>query len=238
MIAFIDRQIGRVLNALEENGRLERTTVLFSADHGDLLGDYGMWGKGNSALGPHLDIPLLIANHPALPRGARSGRLANNLDIPGTVLDIADADRGIGLSRSLVDLARPESRDPRTVNFSEFGNTTKIVEDRDYRYAYYPLAGEGELFAVDAPGRRLNIDADPRLLRKAHDMQQWLLDFEAVNNGLAGTLGRMVAPMGARLREIHPGYAVRSDPDRLPSAKRRALRDAGLDGDYTVVAPE
>ena len=44
-ISFIDYQVGRVMQCLEETGRLENTLILFSSDHGEMLGDYDCFGK-------------------------------------------------------------------------------------------------------------------------------------------------------------------------------------------------
>jgi arylsulfatase len=44
-ISFIDFQIGRVLDTLEQSGQMNNTLIVLSSDHGDLLGDYGCWGK-------------------------------------------------------------------------------------------------------------------------------------------------------------------------------------------------
>lgn len=234
MIAFIDMQIGRLLDHLESTGRYDQTTVIFSADHGDLLGDCGLWGKGACGLAPHLEIPLLLSHHPGLEAGSRSDALANNLDIPGTVLAIAGDTSGIGLSRSLLDLARPNPADPRAVNFSEYGNSTKFAEDREWRYAYYPLTGEGELFRIEAPNERLNPAGDPERMRKERDLLMRLLDLESVINGIEGSLGRAVPPMGDRLHDIHPGFVVARDPERYPPDHRQCLREAGLPSDYRV----
>lgn len=44
-ISFVDNQVGRILQALEETGRLGNALILFTSDHGEFLGDYGCVGK-------------------------------------------------------------------------------------------------------------------------------------------------------------------------------------------------
>ncbi len=237
MIAFIDLQIGRILAALAAQGRLANTTILFTADHGDLLGDHGMWGKGNSGLDACLGIPLVIAHHPAVKPNTRSAALANNLDIPGTVLAVAGDDRGIGLSRSLIDLAQPAPANPRSVNFSEYGNLTRIVEDHAFRYVYYPLTGEGELFDLRETDLRVATDGDESLLRKEREMLKYLVDFELVMRGALAPGRYVVPPMGERLRQFHPGCSVRSAPAQYPPEVREKLLAAGCDPDYAVATP-
>jgi arylsulfatase A-like enzyme len=175
-IVFIDMQIGRILKHLEDLGIFEETSILFSADHGDMLGDFGLNAKGPFPYPAQLDIPLIVANHPSVPTGARSLALAGNIDLPGTVLDIAGADRPIGYSRSLVQLAtasggagddagtagtadpasgggaggdasrRPAAPLEREVIFSEFCDSVKTVDDGRFRFSYYPFQGARELY--------------------------------------------------------------------------------------------
>lgn len=89
IVVEIDRQVGRILDRLEELDVFEETTVVFAADHGDLLGDFGLWAKGPFPYRGQLDVPMIVANHPAIQGGTRSDRPAGTIDIPGTCLDVA-----------------------------------------------------------------------------------------------------------------------------------------------------
>ena len=59
LIELVDDQVGRVLNVLEETGQAEDTLVLFLADHGEGLGDHGLWGKGAYHYDEIIRVPLL-----------------------------------------------------------------------------------------------------------------------------------------------------------------------------------
>ncbi|MDP7396983.1 MAG: sulfatase-like hydrolase/transferase [Lentisphaeria bacterium] len=202
MIAFSDRQIGRVLEALDKNGRLENTTIIFSADHGDMLGDFGLWGKGALSRSAQLSVPLVIANHPDLTPGSKSEALTGNLDIPGTVLDIAGAPLEIGLSRSLLDLMGPEPKQARAANFSELGDGIKIVETAAYRYCYYPFSGCGELLRLDGcADERVTIEGSAEYEAKEREFLKHLLDFEALKNGVLIRDAEM--PPTTRARILH-----------------------------------
>ena len=68
MCTFLDAQIGRVLGALNACGLADRTRVIYTSDHGETLGDYGLWGKSvmyDSAVA----VPLILAG-PDVPAGA------------------------------------------------------------------------------------------------------------------------------------------------------------------------
>ena len=58
MIDVIDTQIGRLLNFLEETGQRENTIVIFTSDHGEMLGDHGIYLKGDPTF-----MNLLFACH-------------------------------------------------------------------------------------------------------------------------------------------------------------------------------
>jgi arylsulfatase len=58
-IGFVDEQVGRILDALQERGQLENTLVLFTSDHGDMLGDHHLWRKSYAYEGS-ARIPMLM----------------------------------------------------------------------------------------------------------------------------------------------------------------------------------
>lgn len=85
MIAEVDAQLGRLFAALKARGDWEETLVIFTSDHGEMLGDHGLLGKGGYlAQGQH--IPLMIR----LP-GSAAGRVAgftSAADVFPTLLDL------------------------------------------------------------------------------------------------------------------------------------------------------
>jgi choline-sulfatase len=89
MITYVDALIGRVLDALEESGLAENTVVVFASDHGEMLGERGMWLKDNF-LEDSVRVPLMIAGPGILPR--RSAEVVSLVDLMPTLLDLAKAD--------------------------------------------------------------------------------------------------------------------------------------------------
>ena len=80
MIENIDRWIGRYCTFLEETGQRENTLIVYSSDHGEMLGDHGQWGKSCAYHGA-VGVPLIIAGP-----GVRSGQTCR---APATILDLA-----------------------------------------------------------------------------------------------------------------------------------------------------
>ncbi len=84
LVAEVDHHLGRLLDWLDRTGLAGTTLVIVTADHGEMLGDGGFWGKDN-VLAPAHRVPLIV-RAPGGPRGTRVGGLASACDIAPTVL--------------------------------------------------------------------------------------------------------------------------------------------------------
>ncbi|WP_342373118.1 arylsulfatase [Propioniciclava soli] len=87
LISHVDAQISRLLQILGEFGLADDTAIAFVSDHGDMLGDHGMWRKGYAYEGSSR-VPLLLAG-PGVPRGTRVGGLVELRDVMPTLLELA-----------------------------------------------------------------------------------------------------------------------------------------------------
>ncbi len=88
MVAFVDAQIGRVLDGLRELGLEEETFVVFTSDHGDYAGQHGLVEKWDTDLRDCLlHVPFLIAG-PGIPRGEIRDGLSDHTDFPETMLEL------------------------------------------------------------------------------------------------------------------------------------------------------
>jgi arylsulfatase A-like enzyme/Flp pilus assembly protein TadD len=86
-IAFIDSQVGRVLEALKAAGRDKDTLVMVLGDHGEGLGEHGEANHAVLVYESTLRIPLLMAG-PGVPRGAVVGERVGTVDVLPTILDL------------------------------------------------------------------------------------------------------------------------------------------------------
>jgi arylsulfatase len=87
MITFIDEQIGRIRAALLDRGMLENTIVIFTSDHGELLGDHGLMMKGPWHYEGAIRVPMIFRG-PAIAKGIRTQALMENADILPTLLQL------------------------------------------------------------------------------------------------------------------------------------------------------
>ena len=87
MIENIDRWLGRYQERLRQRGDLDNTVVVYSSDHGEMLGDHGRWGK-SVPFEASAGIPLVMAG-PGIREGVRSGSLVSLMDLAATFVDLA-----------------------------------------------------------------------------------------------------------------------------------------------------
>ena len=117
MIENIDRWLGVYTEALRERGELENTLIVFSSDHGEMLGDRGAWGKGKPYQAS-AGVPLVAAG-PGVAPGRWLLSPATTLDLTATFLDYAGADPLDGMdSRSLREVLSGAADGNREVVFS------------------------------------------------------------------------------------------------------------------------
>ena len=86
-ISFIDDQVGRLLGALEATNSLDETVVIFLSDHGEMLGERGMWFKSHF-FEPALRVPFII-HDPRYPEGRTINEPVSLLDLLPTIADIS-----------------------------------------------------------------------------------------------------------------------------------------------------
>ncbi|MBM3187380.1 MAG: DUF4976 domain-containing protein [Chloroflexi bacterium] len=86
-IELIDVQVGRMLRALEESGQRENTLVIFTSDHGEMLGDHGLRLKGCRFYEGAVHVPLIIAWPGRFKAGLRSDALVELTDLTPTLLE-------------------------------------------------------------------------------------------------------------------------------------------------------
>ena len=84
--SFVDAQVGRLLDALEENNLMEKTVIVFWSDHGYFLGEKGLWYK-RKAFERSVKMPMIIAA-PGLAKGKATKRTVELLDLYPTLADI------------------------------------------------------------------------------------------------------------------------------------------------------
>ena len=113
MIENIDRWLGIFQDRLRERGDFDNTVVVYSSDHGEMLGDHDLWGK-SVPFQASAGVPLVMAG-PGIAQGVRSEALVSLMDLAATFVDFAGitepADMESRSLRPLLDTGRGEHRD-------------------------------------------------------------------------------------------------------------------------------
>jgi arylsulfatase A-like enzyme len=220
LMTEVDHQLGRVLAALRESGQYDRTLIVFTSDHGDMLGDRWLVGK-ECFFDPAFYIPLMVR----MPgkawdkaRGRRVDDFTENVDIMPTILDLMGAEvptqcDGYSLRPFLngdapetwrdavhwefdfrdVDDESPETR--FALGFEQCG--LAVIRDRKYKYVHF--AGLPALFFdIEKDPHELNdLAGDPASAPRVLEYAQKLLSLRMTHmdrtlTGLKIVLGRVV----------------------------------------------
>jgi arylsulfatase A-like enzyme len=89
MIELLDDQFGRIINTLKETGQYENTIVIYTSDHGELLGDHGLIYKGCRFFEGLTHVPLIVSWPARGLRGLLNEALVELVDLAPTLLDAA-----------------------------------------------------------------------------------------------------------------------------------------------------
>lgn len=202
MITHVDAEIGRVLNTLDAHGLAKDTLVIFTSDHGDMMGDHGLLWKGVYTFQGCINIPTIIAAPDAAPRGI-SPALISQIDLLPGVLDYCGVPLPGGSGGSagkqpfqrgavrplapypgrswlpVVRGATPAIRDHVVIENDDptTGYQVRCLVTEKHRLTIYPGTDDGELFdlATD-PGELFNLWYDPKAGALKSRLLQQLLD--------------------------------------------------------------
>ena len=160
----IDHQLRVVLGTLREEGIMDDTIILFTSDHGDMLGDHGLYAKRYMYEGS-ARIPMILVGPSGDDRVGHhevDQRLVGLQDVMPTLLDLAGIDRpDTCTGRSMI------GDDPRDILFCEAlegVKATRMVTDGRYKLIWYPCGNHVQLFDLDTdPQECTNCADDPDL---------------------------------------------------------------------------
>ncbi len=179
LVSFMDANVGKILDALEANGLSDNTNVIYVSDHGDNMGERGLWGKSNM-YEEAAAVPIIMAG-PDVPQGRVVKTATSLADVYPTVTHLMDVpDDGIKRpGESLVTLARTED-DPERAVFSEYhaaGAFTGafMIRKGDWKYVYYCDMTPQLFNLIDDPEEVNDLGADPAFEAKRSELHGEML---------------------------------------------------------------
>lgn len=179
-LAYVDRLLGGLLDALEAAGLSENTIVIFTSDHGDMLGERGMWFK-KVFFENAVRIPLMISHPKAAPH--RVDTVVSLVDILPTLLDISGAEPVGPLDgHSMLPLVLQTSSDHPGTALAEItceGVPEPVVMVRDARHKLiYSAEAEPLLYDLESdPAESTNLAEDPAYASILQSLVDKVADF-------------------------------------------------------------
>ncbi len=157
LVYRMDVMIGQILEALKVNGFEDDTLVIYSSDHGEQVGEHGLWWK-QTFYDDSAKVPAIVAWPGRISEGSRIGRVVSSLDINATMIEALGGpplptSRGRSLLPLFEDAGDPNWED---VAFSEYctdsGCLQRMIRTGDWKLSYY----HGQ------PSQLFNITEDPQ----------------------------------------------------------------------------
>ena len=160
MISLIDKQVGRILETLARREMLDNTIIVFTSDHGEMLGDHHLVFKGTT-YDAVTNVPLIVARPGETAAGALRTTLANSIDLMPTLLELVDAGIPAGVQgMSLVPALRDPGVQLREATLIENAGARRSVRTADALLTWHGAGRRGELY---------DLHADPDCFRNLWD---------------------------------------------------------------------
>ena len=168
MISLIDHNVGRIMTALNDLGIAENTLVIFTADHGELLGDHGLLLKGPFIYESLLRVGCIMKG-PNIPKNQIIDDPVSTLDIPATLYDYANITNPMELNgKSLLGLIH--DKENRDFAYSEWDLRSsrtgleldlRVARTKGAKLIYEEISQTGEMYILsEDPGEMNNVFND------------------------------------------------------------------------------
>ena len=165
-IEQIDNSLGKIIEILKETGQFENTIIIFTSDHGELLGDHGLIYKGCRFFEGLTHVPLVISWPAKAIRNIRSKALVELIDIAPTLLDAVGVEipyymQGKSLLPILTGKKDPSSHKPYVT--SEYHGTIggSFMKDQTQGFMYFDGRYKISIYAGHDIGEIYDLKEDP-----------------------------------------------------------------------------
>ncbi len=164
LVDYVDQLIGRLLDGLRAAGLLDNTLVVYTADHGEMAGEHGLWWK-RTYYDASAGVPLIVSG-PGISGGKHITMPVELVDLFPTFCEWARVEPPPGLAgESLLPLLRGEARRKRCAISELLGekpqNRFRMVRDERWKYVEFPISPPRLFDLLNDPGERRNLWAVP-----------------------------------------------------------------------------
>lgn len=186
LVEWVDEEIGKTLKALETSGLADDTVIIYAADHGENMGEHGLWWK-NCLYDHAARVPLIVSFPKRWPGGQRRVQACSLVDVVQTIADLGQAKTPADWNGTSLC---PWMDDPRLewkdVAVSEYyahhiASGYVMIRKGDYKYVYHTPADDKhppfrELYDLkNDPGEFQNLASDPGQKARIHELHGLLV---------------------------------------------------------------
>ncbi len=176
-ISYLDWNIGRILDCLEQQGLRENTLVIYTTDHGENLFEHGLVQKHGFYEGA-VRVPLIFS-HPSLDQGASRLKITNLTDILPTMLALCDLqcpESIEGESRVAELHGTSDAFEGMAISdFYSFGIPERMIRTPEWKYIYSHGDGDQLYDMRNDPGETVNRVAASEYAATRNELRQRLL---------------------------------------------------------------
>lgn len=198
LLKMVDDCMGMIMDKLKEKDLLENTLIVFAADHGELLGEHGIFNKAATAYESEIRIPFMIRFPDGYKAGETVETLASSIDFMPTLFDLMGLSPDVSLPGHSLLPSIKEGEPARDYVTLADGHGTMGIRTKEYKLWYNSHFKDGEMY---------NLIEDPQELNNLYYKK------EAVE-------------MRSKLFELMLHARVADDErDNLPTEREKRLRD-------------
>ncbi|HOC01877.1 MAG TPA: sulfatase-like hydrolase/transferase [Candidatus Ratteibacteria bacterium] len=197
-IEEMDRNIGRILGYIEDNGLRKNTLVIFASDNGMNMGQHGVFGKGNATFPLNMfeesvKVPCIFSHPGVIKEGIKKGMLVSQYDIFPTLLDylkIPFVSNRYMPGKSFSDVLKGKRFDKNNfvVVFDEYGSV-RMIRTKKWKYVQRYPYGPDELYNIlSDPSEEENLAGSIQHKTTEEKLRAMLMDWFLRNSepGLEG----------------------------------------------------
>ena len=224
-VTAMDRQIGRIIDKIEEMGIRENTLIIFAGDNGMNMGHHGIWGKGNGTFPQNMfdtsvKVPFIMSWPGHIEQNKVCDELLSQYDIMPTLLDIAglenpDAEDCPGRSFAPVLRGGEYCSGENVVVYDEYG-PVRMIRSRRYKYIHRYPYGPHEFYDLaedpDETDNKIGREDMQEIIEEMRaQLEEWFVryanpEIDGAREGTVGSGQLCEAGIRARGKQVYFKY--------------------------------
>ena len=177
-VSLVDKAVGKIVDKLKETGMYDDTIILFTSDHGEMLGDYEALYKTDQPFYSLIHTPLVLkpAKDTSVPKEL-TGPMSN-VDVMPTVFAMLDIEKPKWAQGVNIFSEEAEGNMPMSTCYNLGGKNRNLsIYDENYRYTYVTDTGEEELYhQINDPFEYKNLANNPEYKALCAEMKLKVLE--------------------------------------------------------------